>query len=166
MLITSKDASKLLKQLEEEKESVKREEDSAYTFIAATIENVEEVRPEYNFKETRKKQDALNSKIIALKHAINCFNTKTVVPEFGMTIDEMLVYIPFLTQRKNKLDEMLSYPKKIRLATRGTNIIEYKYANFDREEVRAMYDSVVEELTKAQVALDRVNISATFEVNL
>ena len=41
----------------------------------------------------------IEQKIRKLKHTINVFNTMTVIPEFGITIDEMLVYLPQLNTR-------------------------------------------------------------------
>ena len=49
------------------------------------------MRPAYNFKEMRDAQDELEKKIRKVKHAINVFNTVTIIPDFDITIDEMLV---------------------------------------------------------------------------
>ena len=44
----------------------------------------------------------IEQKIRKLKHTINVFNTTTVIPEFGITIDEMLVYLPQLNTRESR----------------------------------------------------------------
>lgn len=167
MLLTSKDANKMLKQLNEELSSLQRNEDNSMRFVAATIENKEDVRPDYDYKDMRKKMDELERKIIRLKHAINLFNTRTIVPGFDMTIDEMLIYIPQLYAKKLKLSHMKDYPKMERtLQQYSTNLINYTYINFDTDEVQEDYRKTDDELSKAQIALDKINVSETFEVEV
>ena len=84
-----------------------------------------------------------------------------------MTIDEMLVYIPQLTRRKNKLLEMKSRLPKERVEEqygRQSNIIDYRYANYDIAAVEADYDKTVDELSRAQLALDAINGRETFDL--
>ena len=84
----------------------------------------------------------------------------------GMTIDEMLVYIPQLTKRKNKLLEMKSKLLKERVEEqygRQSNIIDYTYTNYDIALVEADYEKAADELSRAQLALDTVNQRESFE---
>ena len=85
---------------------------------------------------------------------------------FHMTIDEMLVYIPQLTQRKNKLADMKARLPKERVEEYGrqSNIIDYTYANYDLAAVEADYEKTADELSRAQLALDAVNQRDTFEL--
>ena len=86
---------------------------------------------------------------------------------FHMTIDEMLVYIPQLTQRKNKLAEMKARLPKERVEEqygRQSNIIDYTYANYDLAAVEADYEETADALSRAQLALDAVNQRDTFEL--
>ena len=129
MNYTSAEANKLLKKLNEE--GVKF---LSTDFRAAMGEDVASGRPAYDYAETQARLAALEEKIRRLKHAINCFNTTHFVDDFDMTIDEMLVYIPQLTRRKNKLLEMKSRLPKERVEEqygRPSNIIDYRYANDD-----------------------------------
>ena len=48
----------------------------------------------------------------------------------------------------------------------GNTLIEYKYVNYDLDKVKADSELVVDELAKAQTALDVVNNSVTFEVEI
>lgn len=85
---------------------------------------------------------------------------------FGITIDEMLVYIPQLTKRKSKLLEMKSRLPKERVEEqygRQSNIIDYTYTNYDLTAVEADYEKTADELSRAQLALDTVNQRDTFE---
>ena len=165
MLLTSKDANKMLKQLNEELNSLQR--NNSMRFIAATIENKEDVRPDYDYKEMASKMDELERKIIRLKHAINLFNTRTTVPGFDMTIDEMLIYIPQLYAKKLKLSRMKDYPKMERtLEQHSSNLINYMYINFDINDVQEDYRRIDAELNRAQTALDKINVSETFEIEV
>lgn len=85
---------------------------------------------------------------------------------FGITIDEMLVYIPQLTKRKSKLLEMKSRLPKERVEEqygRQSNIIDYTYTNYDLTAVEADYEKTADELSRAQLALDTVNQRDSFE---
>ncbi len=48
----------------------------------------------------------------------------------------------------------------------GGNIIDYKYANYDIEEVGRYYTDIAETLAKAQTALDLVNSTVEFEIDI
>ena len=167
MILTSKDANKLLKKLNEELNSLQSKENRSRTFLASTTEDPEKVRPDYNYETSRDSQTEIEKKIIKLKHAINVFNVNTLVDEFNMTIDEMLIYIPQLTAKKQKLSVMKDTPKLERVTGNArSNIIDYTYTNYDADIVSKDYELVEAELTKAQIALDKVNVTKTFEVDL
>ena len=167
MKISSKNASKLLKQFNEERDSLILQENQSKMFLAAVGEDIESVRPEYDYDAVQKQLKDLEEKIVKLKHAINVFNTTTVLKDFEMSIDEMLVYIPQLTQRKNKLDQMRKVLPKQRFENyTSSNIIDYRIINYDLEKIRKDYDKTVEELNRVQSALDEANINLSFEVDL
>ncbi len=167
MKISSKNASKLLKQFNEERDSLILQENQSKMFLAAVGEDIESVRPEYDYEAVQKQLKDLEEKIVKLKHAINVFNTTTVLKDFEMSIDEMLVYIPQLTQRKNKLDQMRKVLPKQRVENyTSSNIIDYRIINYDLEKIRKDYDKTVEELNRAQSVLDEANINLSFEVDL
>ena len=167
MKISSKNASKLLKQFNEERDSLILQENQSKMFLAAVGEDIESVRPEYDYDAVQKQLKDLEEQIVKLKHAINVFNTTTVLKDFDMSIDEMLVYIPQLTQRKNKLDQMRKVLPKQRVENyTSSNIIDYRIINYDLEKIRKDYDKTVEELNRAQSALDEANINLSFEVDL
>ena len=119
MKYNSAQAAKLLSKLQQDFDQLAVLEANAKTFLASVGEDPETVRPEYDYKATKKELDALSAKIRKVKHAINAFNTKTVVPEFGITIDELLVYIPQLSAKKAKLREEGEAPRHGRYAAEG-----------------------------------------------
>lgn len=168
MKITSAQAAKLLSKLQQDFQRLSDEEDMSKDFLASVGENPESVRPRYDYAATRDRLLAVEQKIRAIKHALNRFNLTTTVPGFDMTIDEILVYIPQLSKRKGKLMHMASALPKARdrsYAGHSSNIIDYRYINYDLEEVRSDLDLVTDELSRAQLALDEVNHSAVFEVD-
>ena len=166
MKYTSAQANKLLKQLQEERYLLLTSERQSSTFVAATTEDPETARPAYSYSETRDQLVLLEQRIRQVKHAINTFNLTHVVDGFDMTVDQLLIYIPQLTERKEKLRKMAAVLPKTRLATSGrSNIIEYEYANYDIDVVRKDFDSVSSELARAQLALDHLNATDTMDID-
>lgn len=166
--MTCAEAAKLLKKLNEELNSVMRKEEQSKDFLAALGEDPETVRPKYDYEDTSKKIEKIEMRIRLLKHAINVFNTTTVVPEINMTVDQVLIYIPQLTKKCNKLWEMMNkLPKARENATgygRGNSIIDYRYINYDVEKVESDYYKCKSELDCAQLQLDLVNSTLNLSV--
>lgn len=165
MKLTSAEAAKLLRKLNEEYEAILNMEVQSKEFVASLNENIELIKPKYDFNKTQEELNILEEKIRKLKHAINMFNCQTVVIDFNMSIDQLLVYIPQLSRKKAKLLEM-----KNRLAikrepsiSRVGSIIDYNYANYDINEANKEYERVDKLLTNAQTALDVINNTNTFE---
>ena len=166
MKYTSAEANKLLKKLNDEYAALLDREKRSREFRAATGEDIESVRPAYHYDETQQRLAEMEQTIRSLKHAINLFNVTHQVDGFDMTIDEMLIYIPQLTKRKEKLREMRARLPKERIEEqygRQSNIIDYTHTHYDLAEVEADYAKTADELTRAQLALDAVNQRETFE---
>ena len=169
MTYTSAEASKLLRKLSDEYDALLNKEELSREFHAAMGERVESVRPEYNYEKTQDELNRLENQIRKLKHAIHKFNITHQVPGFDLTIDEMLIYIPQLTRKKNKLAVMKSKLPKARVGERlgiQSNIIDYIHINYDLSVVEEDYNKVSDELSKAQIALDIVNNTDTFEFDV
>lgn len=169
--VTSAQANKLLNKLNDNIASLYQKEQQSCRFNAATGENIEDARPEYSFEETRAEIAQLEAKARKIKHAINVFNTKTVVPNTGvgdMTIDEVLVFIPQLTKNKRRLADMKSkLPKeRVQSSIRTGSLIEYTYTNYDVHKASEVYDATSETLAAVQNALDTVNNTVTFDIDV
>ena len=167
MQYTSAQAAKLLAKLQQDHEQLAAHEDSSKFFLVSIGEDAESVRPPYDYAETQRQLQDLEQKIRQVKHALNVFNTVTVIPEFGITIDQMLIYIPQLSKQKSKLMSMANaLPKKREVSGLRVNIIDYQHANFDIEQAKRDLDEVTETLSKAQLALDTVNHSEQYTLAL
>ena len=149
MQYTSAQANKLLRKKQEERDALLYQESISRSFVAATTEDKENARPAYSYADTQARLKKIEAEIREIKHAISMFNTTHTLDGFDMTVDQMLVYIPQLTGRKNRLGEMASALPKQRMANNGrSNLIEYTYANYDIEEAKRDYDEVSDELAR------------------
>ena len=167
MKITSAEANKLLRKLSDERCALLEKEMQNRVFTAATVENIEDARPAYSYAETQEKLAALDEKIRHVKHALNRFNLTQELPGLDMTIDQALIYIPQLSDRKRRLADLRLIPAKQRnTVPRTGNLIEYTYANFDPAQADADYTAAADELARIQNALDLVNSTVQFETEL
>lgn len=169
MKYTSSEAAKLIRRLQQDKVLLEREETAKSIFKAATIENPEDLRPEYSYEDTAKASEELDTKIRKIKHAINVFNTVTEVPGTGMTIDQVLVYLPQLAQRARILNGMSSRLPKRRaegFEVTNKNVIDYVYTNYDVDKAKEDYNKIQDEIAKIQTALDLVNSQETLEIDI
>lgn len=164
MKFTSAEANKLLKKMKEQLDALEAEEKASSTFVASVSEDPETCRPEYSYDNMRAEIDGLNAKIRKLKHAINVFNANTVVPGFDITVDEMLVYIPQLSEKKILLSEMAAkLPKERVKFPSSANIIDYNYTNYDIKKAKSDLELVTDTLSRAQLSLDTLNQTETFD---
>lgn len=167
MRYTSAEAAKLLRKLNEEVDVLETLEEKGREFNAVLEEDIESVRPVYDYTDTQERLEELQKRIRSVKHALNCFNATTEVPGFGMTIDQILIYIPQLSKQKHKLASMSNRLPKERVRVYGSSqqVIDYRYINYDLDAVKADYEKVSDELARAQTALDLVNTTMMMEID-
>ena len=169
MKYTSAQANKLLKKLNDDYTAILKKEELSKEFLVSLGENAENIRPDYDFLTVYKELCDIESKIRRVKHALNVFNTKTVIPDFNITIDEMLILIPQLTRQKQKLALMKDKLPKMREQnsySRSSSLVEYRYLNYDTKQVESEYEKVAAKLSKAQIALDLVNNSCKIDIDI
>ena len=166
MKYTSAAANKLIKILEDKKRYLLQIESNNSTYVLAQDEK--EDIPEYDFKVSNKEVDEIDTKIRTLKHALNVFNTTTVLP-VGITIDEALVEMAQLNNKLYRLDNMRKAKDKTRLSgmTAGRrDVAEYQYLNYDPKDVDKIYEENYSRVQQIQLALDKVNQTVEFEVDV
>lgn len=169
MKMTSAQAAKLLRQLNNELNTLRLRENNTKSFLAALGEDPESVRPKYDYSSMQTEQKELERKIRKVKHSVNVFNSTYIIPEYDFTIDEMLVYLPQLSHRLSRLSGMKDALPKVRENAgfaRETTIIDYRYANYDIEQVNKDYLEISAEIAKAQTALDYINNTVEFEIEI
>lgn len=169
MKATSAEAAKLLRRLNEEHQALLLLEERSRQFVAAVSEDPESVRPAYDFAAVQEQLAQLEEKIRRVKHALNVFNSTHLVPGFDMTVDQMLVYIPQLSQRKMKLQSMATVLPKVRDTSayaKNSTLIDYRYANYDVAAATQAAAAAADELARAQTALDALNNSEQMEIDL
>ena len=169
MKYTSAEANKLLNSIEGRIADLERKEELTSRFQVASGEDVESLRPKYDFAATQKELAALEAKMRIVKHAINTFNLTHTLPGFeDLTIDQALVYIPQLTARIRKLRSMSSVLPKQRIIDRysNPNFVDYSVSNYDIEEAEQAYVEAKELLGSLHLALDRVNTTETMDIDV
>jgi len=169
MKYTSAEAGKLVKKLEDRIRRAEVAESKSATFNAASGEDVESLRPAYNFKDSQARLEELCAQVRKVKHAINCFNVSHTLPGFkDVTVDQALVLIPQLRGRLITLGEMMArLPKeRVDMGLRNSNIIDYVIANYDTAEVEEQYNKQEAELAALQLALDTLNNTETMEIDV
>lgn len=161
---TSALANKVIRQLQEEKKALLNKELNNCTYRA--FQNEEPIVPAYDYSEMRQKIAELDMQVRKIKHALNTFNCTKVVPEFDITIDELLVKMAQAEQEKNVLTKLKNNEKVERVqsfASQNT-IPEYRYANYDTTKAEEDYTKLVQEIMEMQLALDTVNQTEVFSV--
>ena len=152
--------------LREELSDLERYEKEASSFTCTVGEDKEKLRPTYDYEGTQKRYNEITKEIRKLRHAMNVFNTSTMVPGFDMSVDQLLVYLPQLRERKKSLKEMKSMPLNGRKLTGYYgHAAEYAYCNFDVQKAIEDYRATVEEYARAHNALDYVNATGEIEVD-
>ena len=163
--VSPQTVAKKINALKEELKDLERSEKQSCTFTFTVGEDFEAIRPSYDYKETQKRYMELTEEIRKLRHTMNVFNTSTIVPGFDMTVDQMLVYLPMLRERKQTLQKMKDEPMNglsSRVTYRGVN---YTYSNYSVQKVTEDYRKIAEEYAKARTALDFINATGEIEVD-
>ncbi len=164
MILTSAAANKMIRQMKEEISSIVSKENKCS--VVHYSEGDEPIRPEYSFEETQKKIQEINSKIIKLRHAVNMMNVSTSLPGLDITVDEALVEMSMLNEMKNRLSRMkdeIKISKSPSLYNSAAQITEQLY---DPAEAAAEFKNVSDRLSTIQLALDHVNLTESFEVDI
>lgn len=169
MKMTSAYANKLLRQLNEEKSFLLSQEEDACTYVYAADE--EPLIPSYSYPSVAQQLRALDEKIVKIKHAVNCCNVATTMTLSSgrvLTIDQALVVMAQLSQRKQQLDVMRKRQPKTRNNDHygRSNATEYTCINYDLADVRKAYEAISAEIMEIQMKLDQLNQTVTFDVTI
>lgn len=169
MKMTSAYAGKLLRSLEDDKRYWQNIEETSSTYVAAN--NEEPVIPEYDYTQVSATISEIDEKIAVIKHALNLSNAtaKVKVGELEMTVDMILVKMAQLNNRKSFLDRLrkqLPKAREVQSFSARNAVPEYRYINYDMEQVKQDYEKVSLMIMDMQIALDHHNQTELFEVEL
>ena len=170
MKMTSAYANKMLKKLNEDKAFWRNKEQGGYVYTAAVDE--EPVIPEYDYEKVAAAIAEIDDKICVIKHAVNHANVTSQIQIGGyvMSVDQILVKMAQLNNRKSVLDTMRKMEPKTRLNTAffGSRkpTPEYQYINYDLDLVKKEYERIDGEIAAMQIALDKYNQTFEFEVEV
>lgn len=169
-MMTSAYANKMLRTLEEDKMFWLNKEDAASSYIVAN--NEEPVVPEYDYPEVAATIAAIDEKIAIIKHALNVTNAtaKVLVGDTVMSVDLILIKMVQLNKRKFVLDQMRKQLPKERVGQNSymsrNAVPEYRYINYDLDQVKRDYEDVSKSIMELQMALDKYNQTVQFEVDI
>jgi hypothetical protein len=105
----------VLKKLQDDKSFWLSKERDGYLYVAAIDE--EPVIPEYDYNQISDEIKNIDRKIVKIKHAINVINSTSEI-EIGdesMTIDQILISMAQLNNRRSMLDNMRKQQEKRRV---------------------------------------------------
>ena len=167
MRVTSAYANKILKQLNEEKEYWLNREKESMIYTASADEDP--VIPDYDYDDVSGRLTQIDMKICKIKHAINQSNINSVVEIYGeeYSIDSLLVRMAQISKRKMMLDKMRKKMPKSRIGDDYYSrkpFVEYRYVNYDIEQVKNDYDEISRLLFEMQLKLDEHNQEVEFEI--
>ena len=163
MVFTISEMEKELEQYKEKNKLLASIEEYNSTYDMCNGEDVDIVRPKYDYEKTQKELKENIEVIMYIKYAIDNALSTFTVPEYNMTLDELKMYIEYLDKRISRL-----YSLKMRSffnRSMRDGIIEYEYRNFDIEEVEKDYDDATLELRRAKDTLYKYLATEEFETD-
>jgi len=165
MEMTLVEANKLVKKYQEALLQKRAEEKERSTYVASIQEDSESNRIDFVLSDYVNDFENIINDIKTLKHKINVYNSTIVLEDVHLTIDEALLLLPILNDEKKRFGTLASMPKKKRISDGrySSSIIDYQYVNFDTNEAKVRYDSLVDYINKIQFSLDKINSTLLLE---
>ncbi len=157
MKITSARAHKLLNNLQAEREFLLKREEKLSVYKVGAGEDEEKQRPDYDLKKYEARVQKLNRRIMKLRHAINQAQCGYEVDEAdGLTVDQLLTAISMLTDDVKRYHDMaMRLPRERASEKFITNTyLDYELTNYDPDDVKRMYKTTRDKLTRYELALD------------
>lgn len=163
--VTSDGANKIVRKLEQDKVILRDKIDRLSTFVAAVTENIEEVRPEFDFMKTIEEIEEIEYKIMKIKHAKTKFNVETTMSN-GYTVGENLVRMAELNTMKNTYERLATAQPKTRMRATGNKDIEYQYTNYKIADARKKFEEVRDEIAEIQKEINIINTSEKYMIDI
>lgn len=161
MKMCNSEAMKVIKELEEKKKKIIYNENARSKVLYKGGE--EKVLNNYDYAQTRKQVEEIDGRIRKIKHALAVSNSKTVLPEFGITIGEALVYVAQLNAEYAQLETLSSFNKLSRRIT-ANGVLEYTECLYDPDAIILDMEELHSKICKLQVSIDRANLTSIIDV--
>ena len=151
---------KNIKSLEEKKARILKDETN--NRVTSYVSGNDKVDAGYNYDLCRKQVDKLDAEILYLRSVLNKANAVVKVDGTDYTISEALTR---LAQLSSKLQYLSGFPT-VQLSRRTTynGIIEYTECLYPIEQVKSETESLREEISSLQMAIDKTNL--TYETQI
>ena len=176
MFFTISEMEKELEKYKERNRLLASIEEYNSTYDMCNGEEVDIVRPKYDYEKTQKELKENIEVIMCIKYAIDNALSTFTVPEYNMTLDELKMYIEYLDKRISRLyslkmcsffnrsmcDGIIEYEDGLRELNENE---KYEYRNFDIEEVEKDYDDATLELRRAKDTLYKYLATEEFETD-
>lgn len=158
---TSAGINKMIRKLNYEKELLisREEQDSFYTYA----EGEQKVIPDYSLDDVQGRIEEIDGKIVHLKHTVNLFNSSYRMTS-GMTIDQGLVKMAQLENRRRTLERMATASQRHRIWMKNGGRTEYKCANYDVVRAHKILQNIVSEIETIQLELDCISNTVLIDV--
>ena len=119
----------------------------------------------YSYEENKQALAELYDRELKIRGALSKFNSTYVIEEVGLTMSEALVRIAQLQRRAKVLRALAGTARTFK---NQNSIYERRCGDvnrirFDKEAVKADLQALQDELTKLQVAVDKVNLYVQIE---
>ncbi len=151
---------KKIKSLEDKKLRLINDENNnnSLTFVSKT----DKVETGYNYTKTRNEIDQIDKTILTLRSKLSVINSTTKVQNYDLTISEALIFLAQLNAKKSQLETLPTTQNSRQVTYNG--IIEFTECLFDVKEVKSEIESLVEQISQLQMALDRTNLIFETEI--
>ena len=153
-LMTINEMGKIIGDLKTERERLIEKDKKLRVFRASEFEDLEKLRPDYDYDSVHKGLDHLDETIRNLTaKAVTILATERVKEYHDMTVLDLLLYLNDLKEKEERLYEMTTHLEKERHFS-SSFLLEYEYINYDISKVEEDLRKTREELEKVRTFFD------------
>ena len=128
------------------------------------LKDEDKTLPSYSYEEVTKELAEIDNRVLYLKDKLSYSNATTIVPEFNLTIASALTYLAILQSKKDRYYRLSLNDKLRRIGSNRDGQVEYTETLYEPSECKRIYEEIVEEINKLQMAIDRVNLTNSIEI--
>ncbi len=161
MKVCLTEAIKTVKEFEEQKDLLVRQEDECSRTMYR--EGEEKLTNGYDYDKTRKDIKELDTKIRKIKVKLAKANHEVMVDGFGVSISEALIMLAQLQTEKEQINSIATY-KQIDRRITANGVIEFTECLYDVNKAKADVQQIRQTISQLQMAIDRANLTNYIEI--